>query len=397
MRIRSLTAFDVPIRLKQSVRHASHERSNNDTLIIRCELDDGSIGWGEGLPRPYVTGETIETAWKQVEKSDWTQIADADLRDFESVHTAIGRLHLHNVADETHQPWIERDCFGNSVRCAIELAVLDAFGKSSGQTVGDLLHSLPEMNDIGQRVDSVRYSGVVTSVSGFKQWRSGLKMKLFGFQQVKIKVGTEGVNDEQFVRRIRRVVGRSVDLRLDVNEAWQPSEVAPKLKPLLPLGISSVEQPVPHESVNDLAAVSRGLCIPIMLDESLCSMKDAERSQASQTCDAFNLRISKCGGLINCVKLADFARRHDLTYQLGCQVGETGILSAAGRHFACNVAGIRYLEGSYDRFLVNDRLTIEDMTFGFGGQAPRITKPGLGITVDEASVRQNARRSLELI
>ena len=84
-----------------------------------------------------------------------------------------------------------------------------------------------------------------------------------------------------------------------------------------------------------------------MLDESLCGMVDAERAATGKLCDLFNLRLSKCGGFIATLRLAQFARKQGLGYQLGCQVGETAILSAAGRHFASGVRDIRYLEGSY--------------------------------------------------
>jgi L-alanine-DL-glutamate epimerase-like enolase superfamily enzyme len=77
-----------------------------------------------------------------------------------------------------------------------------------------------------------------------------------------------------------------------------------------------------------------------------------------------------------------------LSYQMGCQVGETGILSAAGRHFATSVAGIRYLEGSFDRFLVAERVTVDDLTFGRGGWAPALKGPGLGIEIDQPALKR---------
>ena len=82
-----------------------------------------------------------------------------------------------------------------------------------------------------------------------------------------------------------------------------------------------------------------------MLDESLCGMADAERAAADGLCDLFNLRLSKCGGFIPSLRLAQFAARHGLGYQLGCQVGETAVLSAAGRHFATSVKDLRYRRG----------------------------------------------------
>jgi L-Ala-D/L-Glu epimerase len=125
-----------------------------------------------------------------------------------------------------------------------------------------------------------------------------------------------------------------------------------------------------------------------MLDESLCSLGDGHRAIERSTCDLFNIRLSKCGGFVRSLKLAALAHKAGLGYQLGCQVGETGSLSAAGRHFATSVAGIRYLEGSYDRHLVRESLTDEDLTFHRGGRAPALTAPGLGVSIDEAAVRR---------
>ena len=108
-----------------------------------------------------------------------------------------------------------------------------------------------------------------------------------------------------------------------------------------------------------------------MLDESLTSLVDAEAAVKSQACDLFNIRLSKCGGFLASLRLAALADAHGLGYQLGCHPGESGILSAAGRHWAASVANIRYLEGSYDRYLFRRLVTNEDITFGYGGRAPR--------------------------
>ena len=124
-----------------------------------------------------------------------------------------------------------------------------------------------------------------------------------------------------------------------------------------------------------LAEVRRQVQTPLMLDESLCGMVDAERAVAAGACDLFNLRLSKCGGFIPTLRLAQFAKAHGLACQLGCQVGETAVLSAAGRHFAASVGGLRFLEGSYDRHLVREALGTRDFTFGWGGWAPASARP----------------------
>jgi len=120
-----------------------------------------------------------------------------------------------------------------------------------------------------------------------------------------------------------------------------------------------------------------------MADESICDMADAKKLAEIKACGMFNIRISKCGGLLNSLKIADFAASAGISYQLGCQVGETGVLSAAGRHFASRVDGIRYLEGSYAKFLLAEDIVAEDISFGYGGFADPVTGVGLGVNVNE--------------
>jgi muconate cycloisomerase len=134
-----------------------------------------------------------------------------------------------------------------------------------------------------------------------------------------------------------------------------------------------------------------------MLDESLCSLVDAERAVSQKLCDLFNLRLSKCGGFIPSLRLAQFAKQQGLGYQLGCQVGETAILTAAGRHFASSVADLRYIEGSYDSHLVREALATEDLTFGWGGWAAAISRPGLGISLDSAALARVTIRKEQLL
>jgi muconate cycloisomerase len=145
---------------------------------------------------------------------------------------------------------------------------------------------------------------------------------------------------------------------------------------------------VPHAEIDALAELRRQVVVPIMLDESLTSAVDARRAIDGRLCDLFNIRLSKCGGFLASLRLAAMARAAGLGCQLGCHPGETGILSAAGRHWATSVADIRYLEGSYDRHLFHRLLTNEDLTFGYGGRAAAIRRPGLGVTVNPEVLKE---------
>lgn len=391
LQIVEFTTWHVRIPLRKTIRHASHTRDVNESLVVRCRLSDGTIGWGEGLPRPYVTGETIDTALAQLRRTDWSPLA-APIDDLTSAIELCDRFTPGNIDDEpeaaNRHPHAARDCFGNSVRCAVELSVLDAVTRHMNVPLSQVTAHVPEAAAVRQASDRVRYSGAVTSESPRKQWLSAAKIRLFGFHQCKVKVGTEGIDDRDTLRRVRRILGPRCDIRIDANEAWSPEEIPGKMAPLAEYGITSLEQPVPHAEVDALAGIRPELSVPVMLDESLCSLSDAHRAVERGTCDLFNIRLSKCGGFVSSLKIAGVAHRGGLGYQLGCQVGETGILSAAGRHFACSVGGIRYLEGSYDRFLVRERLTRENLTFGYGGWAPALPGPGLGVSIDDNAIRR---------
>jgi muconate cycloisomerase len=383
MRIQSLDAYHVLIPLRGKVRHASHARSDTHSIVVCCRLDDGTVGWGEGLPRAYVTGETIETAWEQFRTADWPRMLGQRFADLSEAIALCDQIQFNAVG----QPG-QRDCFGNSLRCAVELAVLDAAARSCGRPLSDVTSLVAETTGLRQSRERVRYSAVLTSLAPLKAVLRGLAFRLFGFNQCKMKVGVAGTDDRAAVLRVRRALGSRFDLRVDANEAWSCRELESHVSPLAPLGITSLEQPVPHGEVNGLAAIRPHLGVPVMLDESLCSQSDAEQAIERETCDLFNIRLSKCGGFIPSLRIAAIAARAGLGYQLGCQVGETGILSAAGRHFATSVAVIRHLEGSFDRLLVAERLTVEDLTFGWGGWAPALHAPGLGVTIDRASLER---------
>jgi muconate cycloisomerase len=382
MHISEISAYHVRIPLKKTIRHASHARSANETLIVRCRLDDGTEGWGEGLPRPYVTGETIQTAWDQFRATKLKAQLSGSFNDFQSIVNLIADFSVETSGDS------HRDSFGNSVKCAIELSVLDAAARSEGVPLSTLTQLISEAAAIRSRCDHVRYSAIITSMSPSKQTALSWGIRFYGFQTCKVKVGMDGADDTAALKRIRRSLGKKIDLRIDANEAWHPHNLEQKLEELLPFGISSIEQPVPHEELDGLADIRKRLSTPIMLDESLCSIGDAQRAIERGYCDSFNIRLSKCGGFINSLKLAAMAHRAGLDYQLGCQVGETGILSAAGRHFATSVGYIRYLEGSYDRYLVTERLTEEDLTFHRGGRAAALTGAGLGVRINQDALKR---------
>lgn len=390
MQLAALTIFHVRIPLRREVRHASHSRTETDSLVVRSDWTSGLTGWGEGLPRHYVTGETIDDAWRLLETTDFDAQLGGPDRSLDDLLASILRLDLGPLPEGV------RTCFGNSARCAVELSLLDGLCRHEGIPFSRLVDLAPQCAAIRGHYPVTCYSAAITSMSRRKAAFQALLFRAARFRACKIKV-TGRPEDPELVRRLHRILGSRIELRIDANESWEVDSLRERMESFVPYAVKAVEQPVPIAEVPRLAG-SRGTWpIPIMLDESLCSLDDADTAIREGTCDLFNIRLSKCGGFLPALRIAARAQAAGIGYQLGCQVGETGILSAAGRHFASAVSGLLWTEGSFDRFLVRERLTKQDLTFGWGGRAAPLVGPGLGVDIDREALERVTIRSMQRV
>jgi muconate cycloisomerase len=262
--------------------------------------------------------------------------------------------------------------------CALELAILDAAGKTWGQPVAQFFG--------GQRLPLI-YSAVIPMLSqlGFNRLLEVIRDMQMSF--VKIKVGDE--RDLQVLSRVRETLGHQVNLRVDANGAWSPDEAKERIDAMMPYGIAAVEQPVPKEDLPGLKRVADVVDIPVIADESLCLEHDAKDLASSGACQVFNLRLSKCGGIIAAARMYEIGQKEGIAAQLGCQVGETGILSAAGRQFAAS-RKLVYLEGSYSNYILKEDIVNEHVEFGPGGMAQPLKGNGLGVSVKEEALQRLA-------
>jgi L-Ala-D/L-Glu epimerase len=381
MRVAGFTAYIIDVPLRRPFRHASVSRQASENIVVECRLEDGTVGWGEGVPRSYVTGDTPESSLRLIANLKVQELFSQACRDWNEVVAMLDRFLSFTAPDDP------RGCTGNPLRAAMEISVLDAFGQAFGQPICKVASAIAEAQPILMEPQRVRYSTTIDAEHASRLWKSALKMRLYGFAQCKVKIGSAAQDDAVRLATIRRWIGPRIDLRVDANEAWSVNDCRDRMEPLRVHNISCIEQPVPHAQLSRLAELQPRLEVPVMLDESLTGWKDAEESIRLGVGELWNLRLSKCGGFIACSRLAALAQRHGIGYQLGCHPGETGILSAAGRQWAQSIRAIRYCEGSYDRHVLAANLIEEEITFGYGGHAQPLTDPGLGITVSRTKLR----------
>jgi muconate cycloisomerase len=361
LKVRRIDILKVGLRLRGRFRHATFDRNVSENVIVRVHAAEDAVGHGEGVPREYVTGETADGAFQAIRELARQLIG----RRWDSYESLWDELLVGPLRD-----------FGADVpaaRCALELALLDAGGRHFRRSVSSLLGESP-------RRRWVRY-GVAISSDDLGSLEQRMRLyRRFGIRAVKVKLGA----DEADVARValaRRIMGRRALLGVDVNGVWSVDLALRRAHDLTAYGVRFIEEPTEPGNIDALVAVAARSPIPIAVDESLCSEADAERLIRHRACHSFNLRVSKCGGLAACVRLARLAERHGLGYSVGCHVGESGVLSAAGRHLIFGLGGVRYAEGSYGTFLLREDLTKPSVRFGLGGFSGGLRGEGLGVTV----------------
>jgi muconate cycloisomerase len=232
---------------------------------------------------------------------------------------------------------------------------------------------------------------VVSAGQGWSYAVSLLKIRAFGFRQVKLKLERDGAL--RAARTARRLLGRRVDLRVDANMAWDVDQALEVIQQLRTVGIRSFEQPT---AAGDLAGLARLVAespANIMVDEGLTDRDSLQRFIAQRACTAANVRISKCGGLVGADARCREALAAGLLLQVGCQVGESSLLSAAHLTLLSALAplrpGVQYAEGCFGRHLLREDPAAPLVQFRYGGRPPR--RPpgaGLGIRVDQVLLQR---------
>jgi muconate cycloisomerase len=362
MRFVGLDCYVVRLPFRFTYRHALAERRENHSVLVRLRLDAGPAGWGEGLPRSYLTGETVESVLASL-RAWWPQLREVAAVAPGSILDALGPLYRR--ADAARQ---------TAAYTALELAALDAVGRATGQPVRRFIAA----ESPPRRV--VHFTGPLGGGSLPRTRRLALLLRLLRYRDVKLKVGA--ADDADRLAAIRAALGPRADLRVDANAAWDLPTALQRAEALRAAGVSSLEQPLPAAELEAAARLQRESGLPLMADESLCTRADADALVEAGACRLFNLRLAKCGGISGCLALRERARAAGLDCQLGVLVGETGILAAAERELLAAVGPLRHHEHPFTRLLLKGSPTsVPALPRWRGASALAAGRPGLGVRV----------------
>ena len=257
-KISGLEVFKVNIPFKAAFKHSLKSRQNSESIFVRVSLDNGVTGFGESLPRSYVTGNTQDAVYAQL-KEFLPKLKGAELN-------GPGTISVPGAPDEGADFIRSLDGIEAEARCALEIALLDCLGKVSNRPVHDIL---------GESLNqSFASSAIISSASVLRTAVTAIYFKAKGYKFFKVKVGTD--NDPGRVRLVRRLVG-DADIRIDANGAWNTMEALEAIEKIRRFKISCVEQPTPKGDFDAMQEVADFCHEPVMADESLCTVNDALR------------------------------------------------------------------------------------------------------------------------
>ena len=372
-----LRAVDLPF--KNPFKHAAAERRSSYSILLKCVNEDGVAGFGECLPREYVTGESRHWVFELLAEKILPRLVG---RTFNSL--AEVKEFLSDCDGKAPPDWVAPDQPQTAAWAAVDLALLDTFGK-----IHDTLVRLGPKKDLPA---GFRYSVVSSASRGFKAWRSFALYRLMGFRQAKLKIET-GTAIET-AKLARRIMGRRCGLRLDANMAWDVPEAINLMRQLARYGVESFEQPVAADDIDGLATLVKETGLGVMADESLNDADSLRTLIDRKACTAINARISKCGGLVATYNRCRRALEAGLTVQVGCQVGESSLLSAAQLILIAAVREVTYGEGCFGHYLLREDPFMPLVQFGRGGLPPALPEgPGLGVRVQEDILKRHTTQT----
>lgn len=270
----------------------SRRETDSYREVLSVEIDGGI---GEAAPAKYY-GETVHTVKEFIEKL--TPLLDRDLDQVQDVMEEIETRYDGNYA----------------AKSAIDMALHDRLCKNIG---------VPLYNMWGLNPQKTPCTSFTIGLDEPKAMAEKA-LQAVDFPILKVKLGTP--NDIQILQALRNVTDKPI--YVDANTAWTPKEAVDNINQLMDYGVELIEQPTNSDDIDGLRYVRKHSPLPIIADESVKRASDIPILVGAV--DGINIKLVKCGGLLEAIRMIHVARAHGLLVMIGCMIESSlGITAAA--------------------------------------------------------------------
>ena len=311
MKITEVRLGKISVPLRVPFKTALRTVNSVEDVIVELRTDTGAVGYGEAPPTGAITGDTTGAIIGAIQDHIGKSILGRDVDDFEDVLQTVQKCVVKNT----------------SAKAAVDMALWDLYGQ---------LYNIPVYKLMGGARKSI-VTDITISVNDPEEMaRDAVNAIERGYDCLKVKVGANPALDVARLAAVRKAVGNDVCIRIDANQAWQPKQAVRILNQMQEQGlaIEFVEQPVKAHDFEGMKYVTERSYVPVLADESVFSPEDALKIMQMGAADLVNIKLMKCGGLYNALKIASAAEVYGVECMIGCML-EAKISVNAAVELAC--------------------------------------------------------------
>lgn len=352
MKIKSIKIWSADLGNKKPYTIAFKTIDEVINAFVEVTLENGVTGIGAANPSEYVTGEHLNQTLSSLTEANLEFLIDRDI------------LELNQLLFEIWQKFPTTP----AARAALDIALQDALTKHLG---------IPLVKYLGHKIKSM----VTSNTIGIKNVEETLKEAeeygKLGFRALKIKIGLDIDEDIERLVKLREKFGNQFLIRIDANQGYTVEKTVEFYHKTKDLNIELIEQPLPAKAIDELRMLPDEVKAIVAADESLLDSRDALRLiKPTRAVGIFNIKLMKCGGINQGLKIADIGLTEGVDLFWGCN-DESIISITAALHvaFACGNTKYIDLDGSLD-------LAKDIVKGGFvlkNGIMTCSDKPGLGV------------------
>jgi o-succinylbenzoate synthase len=298
VKLASVEVIPYALPFRQPYVTARGRLDRREMVLLRLRGEDGLVGLGEAVPLSLRGGTALVEVVRELEA-----LTGLPHSDEESLRASFVGLSA-------------------PARCAVETALLDLHGRQAAGTTAfrsSLVGNRPTSDDRSDGPIACNATLVAGEPAAVAE--QALAWAAEGFETFKLKLGTG--DDVGQVQAVREALGPGARIRIDANGSWDLATARQILGELEPLEIELAEQPV--ATLEEMALLAAAASIPLAADESVASRADAERAVAAGACQFTGIKLSKVGGPLEAVAIADLLP----AYVSSALDGPVGIAAAA--------------------------------------------------------------------
>ena len=351
-RISSVRILAKDIRLKKPFRTALREEKEAKNAFIIIEASGGLKGFGEAAPLREVTGENLAGCIGFL-NSLRDDLIGAEIPN--DLNRLLRRIHRFRGFP--------------AGRAAVETALLDLYARIVGLSLADLL---------GGRVREYLETDYTVSLQPVEDVvKEALEAADKGFRILKVKLGDDPRRDLERVKALRDNLGYDVGIRVDANQGWSPKQAIWISKRLERFEVELIEQPIPYWCLDELRMLRESVEIPIAADESAKDLGDVLRLIRIGAVDVVNIKLMKCGGPLNALRISDLCEEAGVRCMIGCGL-ETRISITTAASIACIRDNVSFIDLDSPLF-IEEEPVIGGIAYRGGGRIELLHGDGLGV------------------